>query len=144
MSDPSISLGDMSPKAIGAGDGWTPLAILPVCDGRTAIDGQLAVTMPETLKNRAAVVELQLVRLLPGGGEDPTGQDDRQMCLDLDLSVTPPRILRVRKRQNWLYHHELRTYANAPLRLEARHSGPVTISLEWVAKAVLLRPEASG
>jgi len=50
---------------------------------------------------------------------------------------------RVRVRQNWTYHDELRTYADEPLRIEARHPGPVTISLEWVVKLVLLRPEGS-
>lgn len=141
MSDPSLSLGDMSPTPVPKGAAFTALAVLPVADGRTAVDGQFAVSMPSALASRAVVVEVQLVRLLPGGGLDPTGQDDRQMTLDIDLATG--RVLRVRKRQNWTYHHELRTHASTPLRLEARHTGTATIQLEWVAKAVLLRPEVS-
>lgn len=141
MSDPVISLGDMSTVAIPKGETWRPLGVLVPSDGRTGFSGQFAISMPSTLTQRATVVEVQLVRLTPGAPENPTGQDDRAMTLDVDLATG--KVLRVRKRQNWTYHHEGRTYSDEPIRLEARHNGPATLQLGWVWKAVLLRAEAS-
>jgi len=140
MSEPVISVGDPTTTKIPAGDSWTPLAtgLLRPADGRTMVTGQLAVSLPTTVIQRPTLCEIQLVRLTPGMPENPTGQDDHQFTWTLVNGVP-----RVRVRQNWTYHDELRTYADEPLRIEARHPGPVTISLEWVVKLVLLRPEGS-
>lgn len=155
MGSPVISIGPATTK-IPKGTTFTPLVTIQPADGRTSFEGQLAVSLPSTIASRPTLCEVQLVRLWPadngtpeGSGwtlvgdtwENPTAQDDRAFAFDLD-PVTGK--VKIRGRQNWLYTPAaMRTYSDEPLRVEARHPGPVQITLEWILKTVLVRPEAS-
>ncbi len=140
MGDPVISEGTPAITKIPPGDGWTPLVTIEPDDGRSAFEGQFAVTLPSAISSRPTLCEVQIVRVRPGVPENPTAQDDRAFTFELDDGGK----IRIRRRQNWLYTVEaMRTYSDEPLRFEARHPGPVAISLEWIVKALLLRPETA-
>lgn len=143
MGDPNISIGNPTFQDIPAGDAWTVLAtgLIVPADGRTKVSGQFATSLPTTLTSRPTMCEIQLVRETPTG-DNPTMQDDRAFTLTIDL--TTGKVLRVNKRQNWLWSGEMRTYSDEPLRVEARHPGPVKIVLEWIVKLVLIRPEVGA
>lgn len=157
MGDPVISVGPSSTK-IPKSTSFTPLVTINPDDGRTSFEGQMATSLPSTIAQRPTLCEVQMVRLWPAskgnppGGtdgwtlvgsvwENPTAQDDRQFTFVIDPTTGK---LKINGRQNWLYTpNAMRTFSDEPLRVEARHPGPVTITLEWVVKAVLIRPEAS-
>lgn len=136
--EPVISVGKPTITSIPKGEGWTGLVEIHPDDGRTSIEAQLATSLSATIANRPTLCEVQIVRVRSGFPDDPTAQDDRSFTFDLvDGKV------RIRRRQNWLYVVQgMRTYSDEALRIFARHPGPVAISLSWVVKAVLVRPEA--
>lgn len=147
MSDPVISVGAPNLTEVPVGDIWTPLVTVQPLDGRSAIHGQLATWLSHQKTNlppadqRASKCEIQVVRLTPGQPENPTAQDDHSFTFDV---IPAPPFIRFEKRQNWLYAAEMRTWADEPLRFEARNlRGPSAFTLEWIIKVVLLRPEAS-
>lgn len=137
-SEPVISVGEPTVTQILPGTGWTkiPTGLLVPCDGRTHIEGQMAVSLPWPVSSRPFFCEVQTVRDRPGFPENPTMQDDHQFTFKVVNGV-----IRINQRQNWIYGGEMRTYADEPLRFEARHPGSVAINLEWVFKLVLIRAE---